>query len=258
MMKKFLSYILLFESLVIVILGIACFNCFTVQKKSEIEKAKVLYNDFISDEINMNGYFIRFTAQKRASLKKVEMLYSDFISGKINFNSYNLEDMATPAGEPEKRYHTDYVIIDSNEDGIPELHIRNGREFRVFSYKEGEIVNIYLGSFYPTQYTLRNDGTFLYRDYNTTLYVVRSDYYRVFQVDKDGNEQIEAEFYWCDLNENAVYDEDDQYFFDEEECTETEWIKRTSKYIYINNETNAPKDTDILDEVEWIVYCEAV
>lgn len=135
-------------------------------------------------------------------------MYNDFLSGEINFKAYNIEEIATPTGEPEKRYHTDYAIVDSNGDGLPELHIRSVREFRVF------------------------------------------------QVDKDGNEHIESEFYWRDLNWNAIYDEDDQYFFDEEECTETEWIKLTQKYIYINDERKAHGHADILDEAEWTIYCE--
>lgn len=192
--------------------------------------------------------------QRENESERIIKLYNDFLSGEINFKGYNIEEIATPTGEPEKRYHTDYAIVDSNGDGLPELHIRNAREFRVFSYKEGEIVHIYASFSRPAQNTLRNDGTLLYWD--TTGAGIREDYYRVFQVDKDGNEHIESEFYWRDLNWNAIYDKDDQYFFNKEECTETEWIKLTQKYIYINDERNAEGGADILDEAEWIIYCE--
>lgn len=192
--------------------------------------------------------------QRESESERIIKLYNDFLSGEINFKGYNIEEIATPTGEPEKRYHTDYAIVDSNGDGLPELHIRNAREFRVFSYKEGEIVHIYASFSRPAQNTLRNDGTFLYRD--TTGAGTREDYYRVFQVDKDGNEHIESEFYWRDLNWNAIYDEDDQYFFNKEECTETEWINKTKEYIYINDERNAQGWADVLDEAEWTIYCE--
>lgn len=225
-MKKKSSCFLLLGSLVIVILGITSFGYLTVQKKSKIEKVKMLYNDFIS--------------------------------GEINFGPYNLEEMSIPTGEPEKRYYTDYVIVDSNKDGIPELHIRSGREFRVFSYKKGEIVNTYCSFSQIFQYTLQNDGTFLHWDCNRAYSGIRRDYYCVFQVDEDGNERIESEFYWMDLNENAIYDKEDQYFFDEEECTQTEWINLTNKYIYIKDGGNAHGHADIQDEVEWTIYCEAV
>lgn len=192
--------------------------------------------------------------QRESESERIIKLYDDFISGEINFKGYNIEEMSTPTGEPEKRYHTDYAIVDSNGDGLPELHIRNAREFRVFSYKEGEIVHIYASFSRPFNYTLRNDGTFLYWD--TPAPGISGNYYRVFQVDKDGNEHIESEFYWRDLNWNAIYDKDDQYFFNKEECTETEWIKLTQKYIYINDERSAQGGADILDEAEWTIYCE--
>ena len=192
--------------------------------------------------------------EKQRESERIIKSYNDFISGEINFKGYNIEEMSTPTGELEKRYHTDYAIVDSNGDGLPELHIRNAREFRVFSYKEGEIVHVYASFSRPAQYTLRNDGTFLYRD--TIGAGPREDYYRVFQVDKDGNEHIESEFYWRDLNWNAIYDEDDQYFFNKEECTETEWINKTKEYIYINDERNAQGWADVLDEAEWTIYCE--
>lgn len=200
--------------------------------------------------------------QKKNKVEEVERLYNDFISGEINFGPYNLEEMSIPTGEPEKRYYTDYVIVDSNKDGIPELHIRSGCEFRVFSYKKGEIVNTYSLFSQIFQYTTQNDGTFLYYDtdrvYNSVYDGIRRDYYRAFQVDKGGNEHIESEFYWMDLNENAIYDKEDQYFFDEEECTETEWINLTNKYIYINEGENAQGHAEFRDEVEWTIYCEAV
>lgn len=200
------------------------------------------------------SFFLRM--QKKSKVEEVKRLYNDFISGEINFGVYNLEEMSIPTGEPEKRYCTDYAIVDSNKDGIPELHIRNAREFRVFSYKKGEIVNICSFFSRPTRYTLQNDGTFLYRD--NAGAGIRVDYYRALRVDKAGNEHIEAEFYWKDLNENAIYDEEDQYFFDGKECTETEWINLTNKYIYINDERSAQGGADIQDEVEWTIYCEAV
>ena len=127
----------------------------------------------------------------------------------ILFDLKLLGSKSIPTGEPEKRYYTDYVIVDSNKDGIPELHIRSGREFRVFSYKKGEIVNTYSLFSQIFQYTTQNDGTFLYYDtdrvYNSVYYGIRRDYYRAFQVDKGGNEHVESEFYWMDLNENAIY-----------------------------------------------------
>lgn len=224
-MNKKLIFSLL-VSLAIVILGIASFGYLKVQKKSKVEE--------------------------------VERLYNDFISGEIDFGPYNLEEISTPTGEPEKRYYTDYVIVDSNKDGIPELHIRSTREFRVFSYKKGEIVNTYCSFSRPTQNTLQNDGTFLYCDTYSVYDGIRRDYYYVFRVDKDGNEHMEAEFYWMDLNENAIYDKEDQYFFDEEECTQTEWINLTNKYISIKDGEDAYGHADIQDEVEWTVYCEAV
>lgn len=207
-----------------------------------LEKAESLQEDIQNER------------QRESESERIIKLYNDFISGEINFKGYNIEEMSTPTGEPEKRYHTDYAIVDSNGDGLPELHIRNAREFRVFSYKEGEIVHIYASFSRPTQNTLRNDGTFLYWD--TPGPGIREDYYRVFQVDKDGNEHIESEFYWKDLNLNAIYDKDDQYFFNKEECTETEWINKTKEYIYINDERSAHGHADILDEVEWTIYCE--
>lgn len=209
---------------------------------------------FLLEKIESVQEELQNERQRENESERIIKLYEDFISGEINFKGYNIEEIATPTGEPEKRYHTDYAIVDSNGDGLPELHIRNAREFRVFSYKEGEIVHIYASFSRPAQNTLRNDGTLLYWD--TTGAGIREDYYRVFQVDKDGNEHIESEFYWRDLNWNAIYDKDDQYFFNKEECTETEWIKLTQKYIYINDERNAQGWADVLDEAEWTIYCE--
>lgn len=187
--------------------------------------------------------------RQKCRVKKAIQAYEEFVTGESTACGMDILYLATPTGEPDRRYTTQYVIIDSNEDEIPELHTRTGREFYAFAYRNNQMEILAYYPSKPTHYTLLTDGSFIYRE---DLGTTRGNYYRKFRLDADGEEIVKTEFWWIDTNENLVMDENDEYGFDDAECTKEEWLSRTADYIYMDDEGWE----HYCNEVEWSIYCE--
>lgn len=283
------------------------------------------------------------------TVKKALQAYDEFVTGRRKACGMDILYLATPTGEPDRRRTTEYVILDSNGDGIPELHTRTGREFYAFTYRNGQM-EILAGFFsHPVQYTLLTDGAFIYREdrgvtcgscyckfrldsngeeidktkfwwidtnenlimdendeyvYNNmdsngddvpelhtrgrefyvftykndqmnilegffsypTQYTLLTDgkfahweergdplwnYFSCFRLDNDGNKIDRINFWWTDTNENCVRDEEDEYIFDDRECTMEEWILKKEVYLYVGDDGWE----HFRNEVEWITCC---
>ena len=175
-------------------------------------------------------------------------MYYDFIGGKISVDGWDIVEISTPTGEPESRYRTDYTIVDITGDGIPELHIENGREYIIFSVKKGKMYRYsYFQSYLKDYYPLEN-GKFILRIRERYGY---GDYYTYFELNTSGEPINELKFSWIDGNEHYAFDEDGEYLFDGRLCTFEEWYDLTREYLY----TDASGTEQIRNAAEWTVYC---
>lgn len=175
-------------------------------------------------------------------------LYHDFIDGKISVDKWDIIEISTPTGEPEKRYRTDYTMVDVTGDGIPELHIENGHEYIIFSVKKEQMYQYaYFQSYLKDYYPLKN-GKFLLRVRARHEY---GDYYTSFELNTSGESVNELNFSWIDRNESYIFDENNEYLFDGSLCTFKEWYDLTREYLY----TDASGTEQIRNSVEWTVYC---
>ena len=180
-----------------------------------------------------------------------EDLYDKFLNGEQCVGDADIYYFITPTGEPDRRYGTDYIIMDSTGDGIPELHLRTAREYTIFSYVDDELVIIQSFFSSPWRYNVTKKGVFVYReDTGTTL----GDYYLYFEMDIYGNFLYEVSFEWTDINENLICDENDEFIYDNCPCTKEEWCELTKEYLFIDEEGRY----QIRDQVEWIRYCDSV
>jgi hypothetical protein len=183
--------------------------------------------------------------------QKALQAYGEFLAGRRKACGMDILYLATPTGEPDRRRTTEYVILDSNGDGIPELHTRTGREFYAFTYRNGQM-EILAGFFsHPVQYTLLTDGAFIYREDRG---VTCGSCYCKFRLDSNGEEIDKTKFWWIDTNENLIMDENDEYVYNNMECTKEEWLSRTANDIYVDDEGRE----HYCSEVEWFTYCEAI
>ena len=182
------------------------------------------------------------------STSEIQM-YNEFLSGERCIGGADIYDYITPTGEPDRRYATDYIILDSTGDGIPELHLRTAREYTILSCVDGEIVVIQSFFSSPWRYNLTDKGAFIIReDIGTTM----GDFYLYFEMDKSGNFTNEVTFEWTDINENLICDEKDEFIYNNRSCTKEEWYEQTKEYLYIDEEGRY----QIREQVEWIRYCE--
>lgn len=178
--------------------------------------------------------------------QKALQAYEEFLDGESSVGDIDILYLTTPTGEPDKRFAIQYVILDSNGDDVPELHTR-GREFYVFTYKNDQM-DILKGFFsYPAQYTLLTDGKFAHwEERGDPLW----NYFSCFRLDNDGNKIDRISFWWTDTNENCVRDEEDEYVFDDRECTMEEWILKKEAYLYVGDDGWE----HFRNEAEWITY----
>lgn len=185
------------------------------------------------------------TAENESS--EAEDLYDKFLNGEWYVGDTDIYYYITPTNEPDRRYVTDYIIMDSTGDGIPELHLRTAREYTIFSCVEDEIIIVQSFFTNPWEYSLTNRGAFIFHaDRGTTL----GDFYRYFEMDSVGNPINEVTFEWTDINENLICDENDEFIYDNHSCTKEEWDQQTKEYLF----TDEAGRYQIRDQVEWIRY----
>lgn len=192
--------------------------------------------------------FLSLFIYKQCKIHQAISLYHDFIDGNISVGGWDIIEISTPTGEPERRYRTDYTMVDVTKDGIPELHIKNGREYIIFSVEKNQMyqyayfVGYYLRNYYPLE-----NGKFLLRE---EVRHENGDYYTYFELNTSGEPVNELHFSWIS-NENFTFDEDDEYLFDGSLCTFEEWYDLTREYLY----TDASGTEQIRNAAEWTVYC---
>lgn len=91
---------------------------------SGIEKNKKLLVCLILSLVLESGIFsIIYGLNKAHTVQQVVKIYQKFLAGERKMGKIDIFYLITPTNEPNRQYGADYVIVDSNGDGIPELHI---------------------------------------------------------------------------------------------------------------------------------------
>jgi len=189
--------------------------------------------------------------KKARKEKSAVQIYQEFLAGERKALGEDIYDLITPTGEPDRRYGAKYAIVDSNRDGIPELHFFYGYGYIIYSCKDNEMYQFESFWSSPWRYILLNNGAFIYwGDIGTTM----GDFYGYFELDDSGNHINELQFSRLDDNENHMYDDDDQYMFDGELCTKEEWFDKTREYLFTDEEGKE----QISNRAEWTVYCDEI
>ena len=195
--------------------------------------------------------YIFYGLNKVQKVKQAVKMYQEFLAGERKVGDIDIYYLITPTGEPDKRYGTDYAIVDSNRDGSPELHIFWGHEYTIYSFKDNEMYEFEAFFSSPWRYVLLNNGAFIYRD---DIGVTMGDFYYYFEMDASGNHINELKFSWQDDNQNYLYDDDDEFMFDGKLCNKEEWFERTRKYLFTDEEGRE----QIRNQAEWMTYCEGI
>lgn len=188
------------------------------------------------------------TAEPKTDLDIAFELYNEFLTGNTRAGSWDINEMTTPTGEPDKHYATSYAYFDSNGDKIPELHVKTGKHYNIFTIRDNKIVEWKILSPNPPYYAL-NNGALLCRRFGAGP---KEDTYKYIILDYLGNEIYRLSFSKYDQNKNEIYDDDDEYLFDEINVTKGQWEALTEKFLYIDE----AGIEQIKNEIEWIVLFE--
>ena len=103
--------------------------------------------------------------KKKYTIYRAIKAYNEFLDGKRSCANEDIFDLITATREPERRYATDYYIVDSTSDGVPELHIC-GKVYDIFTYRDGDMR--WLKTLYSSSagmYCLLNNGMIVYNGY---------------------------------------------------------------------------------------------
>lgn len=189
------------------------------------------YLQFAIDEITLqdDATSNENYSQSEETSKAIE-LYDEFLSNEISALGVTMFDMRIPTGEPNRRYYAEYAVVDSNGDEIPELHVRTGREYYIFTYKDNkmDILESYFSN--PLHHHPLKDGGFI-EDSDQA----GSDlYYNYYRLDANANVIEDLWFYREDSNENRVYDKEDTYIFDDIAYTKEDWERKSEKYLILD------------------------
>jgi hypothetical protein len=169
--------------------------------------------------------------------------YNKFLAGKISVEGVDINYLTIPTGEPNRRMGTKYAFFDSNGDKIPELHVNSGRYYYIFSYINNKLVVFKELSPYPQYYALKNGAFICWWPGAGPM----SDAYNYIIYDYMGKEVWNVTFSKFDKNENNVYDENDEYKFDDVAVSKKTWDKLTKRYLY----TDKNGIEQIRNEIKW-------
>ena len=221
--------------------------CLIMNKKQPIVTVMALIFSLIVSDI------LYLYISKKHTASQAVRVYNEFIEGRRCYGSESILSYVTPTREPEKRYTTDYFIADSTGDGIPELHLRTSREYIIFTYRDENME--WLHSFFssPWEYHLLQNGVMVHQVDIGDTEIIGGIYYNFFTLNHTGACVPGMSFGWRYVNNNYSLDVDDEYYYDESDCTPDKWFEQTKEYIYINEEGHQC----IRNEVDWIRYCEA-
>lgn len=221
---------------------------------NESVKENLNSSETSTEEEELPSYEKQSEEEILSSKEQVEKDIEAFLLTKDQEDSW-LYEITTPTGEPDRKYHVEYAIVDSTKDGIPELHIRNPREYNVLSFiNNANGIQIFNSGLSLCRITAQKDGTIVTVMDNHWTNGVGIDF---SQIDIDGNQYYDINFFWEDINSNGNIDVDEDYFHVGSELVEfDEWKTLCDGYIDIDTEKSYRGFT-IKNEAEWIVLQEA-
>lgn len=167
--------------------------------------------------------------------------YRKLLRGEItvyyNDRLLNISQIISSEKDTARNYNARYALFDTNEDGLPELHIRSQSHYYVLTYKSG---NLAVWTELTPYYEQLNNCAFLYTRPGGTPPHIKNIY---SVMNFKGEETFRISFEKYDVNQNGVYDKADLYFFDDVEVSKEDWDTLTEKYLSIGS-----------DQVEWFEY----
>lgn len=222
---------------------------------NESVKENLNSSETSTEEEELPSYEKQSEEEILSSKEQVEKDIEAFLLTKDQEDSW-LYEITTPTGEPDRKYHVEYAIVDSTKDGIPELHIRNPREYDVFSFTDGEKRQIFFDDSSGCRKTVQKDGTIVKLFYDRWTYGIGIEF---SQIDLNGNEYDNKFFGWEDTNSNGSIDVKEDYFsYNGEQIEFDEWKTLCDGYIDIDIEKGLVGGFVIEDEAEWKILQEEV
>ncbi|MCI9036046.1 MAG: hypothetical protein HFJ08_19020 [Lachnospiraceae bacterium] len=134
--------------------------------------------------------------------------YNEFLDGKRSCANEDIFSLITPTREPERRYLTDYYIVDITGDGIPELYVQ-GHINIIFTFRDGDMRS------------LDNTGkevdklSFMWRDTNNNIAFDNDDTYE-FNGEKCTMQE------WFEKTKGYIYIDEKGV---DQLCNEADWIR---------------------------------
>jgi len=115
--------------------------------------------------------------KKKYTIYRAIKAYNEFLDGKRSCANEDIFDLITATREPERRYATDYYIVDITGDGIPELYVQ-GHINIIFTFRDGDMrwLQIFYSSSAGSYHLLKN-GVIVYNGYVKPEF---GNYYRYF------------------------------------------------------------------------------
>lgn len=172
-------------------------------------------------------------------------MYRDFLEGKISVEGIDINLISIPTGEPNKRYETKYAFFDSNGDEIPELHVRGGHYYCIFTIKDNNLILWKSFSPNPPFYAL-NNGAFICRKLGAAP---RHDNYGYVILNYSGDEIYNLNFSKYDEDGDGIYGINDEYLFNWVNVSKEQWEELTKQYLYVDN----MEIEQIRNEISWNV-----
>jgi hypothetical protein len=158
--------------------------------------------------------------------------------GNTNWNPISIYEVDTffrsDISESYSLEGSQYALFDMNGEDIPELHVRSGLYYCIFTYDNDDLSVWYHGRdwSWPT-----NDRAILHTRLGGGP--PRWDYqYEV--LDYWGNVTMSIEFVKADWNMDGVYDENDEYLVEGVKVTMGQWDALTEEYLSATS-----------DSIEW-------
>ena len=173
-------------------------------------------------------------------------LYQEFLTGNTRVDGWDIDEMATPKNEPDKRNATWYAFCDSTGDHIPELHVKAGQYYKIFTIRDNKMT--VWKDLSPTHYYFPlNNGTFL-RYYSESAFNQITYDYIIYNT--LGDEIWSIRFYTKYGIDRTP--EKTEFYFADVKVTEEQWNELTNQFLYTADDGSVV----IRNEVEWVTLYE--
>lgn len=196
-----------------------------------------------------------YTLEQSDDSDQAVKMYQDFLGGSRDIDGININDLLLES-ELDSETVIRYVLFDSNQDGVPDLHLEIGTNHYIFSYLKNQIyLWKKLENLNSERYYFLSDGNYVYMNTGEK----GREFYRYFHMEPSTNEVGHIYFWRIDKNSDGIYDEEDEYGFADDymdymyadnTCTQEEWIERTRDYLY----TDHNGEEQICNLMQWNVY----